>query len=97
MQSSVPDNEIILPENDFLVSDYIDAYFILEQGISDFQENDMSNHLDENINNIKNQLIQTNILPVEFFYNEAPYGQTNMYIDISTLYDERDGSYAPAP
>ena len=90
IQSSLADNETTLPENDFLVSHYIDAYFVLQDGISDFEENNILNHLNENINSIKDQLIPTNILPLEFFYNEPPYNVTSMYIDISDLYDENE-------
>ena len=46
--------------------------------------------MNENINSIKDQLIPTNILPSEFFYNEPPYNVTSMYIDISGLYDENE-------
>ena len=59
---------------------------ILLQADSDFEESDMSNHLDENINNIKNQLIQTNILPVIFFVNVLVLDTDTLFIkDLSTF------------
>ena len=86
LQNSIPDNEIMQPENDFLVSDYIKAYFISENDLTDFNENSSENHTLETVENVESLIDNGNLLPIDFFYNEPPYNVTTLYIDITDLY-----------